>query len=64
MDDWRQLATELTAALNLGTPPIAITFGDAPPAEVDPVDDPMPPPSDDGRIARRANARVRRWRTD
>lgn len=52
MTDWRQLSSDLTAALNLGTPPIAITFGEETPAGVDPFDASMPAPTDDGRTGR------------
>jgi len=52
MTDWRRLSRELTAALNLGTPPIAITFGGEAPAGVEPFGTPMPPPTDDGRTGR------------
>ena len=51
MTDWHQLATDLTTALNLGTP-IAITFSDEAPAGVDPFDAPMPAPTADGRTGR------------
>jgi uncharacterized protein (DUF169 family) len=50
--DWPALAGELTDALNLGTPPIAITFGAAPPPEVEPFDAPTPLPTADGRTGR------------
>jgi uncharacterized protein (DUF169 family) len=52
MTDWSQLSSDLTAALNLGTPPIAITFGEEAPAGVDAFDAPMPAPTDDGRTGR------------
>ena len=52
MTDWDQLATDLTTALNLDTPPIAITFSDEAPAGVDPFDAPMPAPTADGRTGR------------
>jgi len=50
--DWSQLATDLTAALRLATPPLAITFGDQAPAGVEAFDAPMPTPTDDGRTGR------------
>jgi uncharacterized protein (DUF169 family) len=50
--DWPQLASELTDALGLGAPPIAITFATAPPAGVDAFDARMPPPLPDGRTGR------------
>jgi len=50
--DWQALADDLSNALGLGTPPIAITFTDAPPAGVDSFDDPMPDPMPDGRTGR------------
>jgi uncharacterized protein (DUF169 family) len=50
--DWHQLSTDLTAALNLGTPPIAITFDDDVPADVERFDAPRPAPTDDGRTGR------------
>src|SRR5947209_4379122 len=50
--DWSSLAAELTSSLFLAAPPVAITFSDAPPAEVAPFDDPMPAPAADGRTGR------------
>jgi uncharacterized protein (DUF169 family) len=51
--DWAQLATNLSDALGLGAPPIAITFSDARPDGVEPFDEPMPAPTpDDGRTGR------------
>lgn len=50
--DWASLAGRLSEALSPTAPPIAITFGDAPPAGVKPFDDPMPAPSPDGRTGR------------
>jgi uncharacterized protein (DUF169 family) len=52
MSDWSDLATRLSDALVLGSPPVAITFHDAPPAGIDAFDGPMPPASDDGRTGR------------
>src|SRR5260370_40109921 len=52
MPDGGRLPAVLAAALNLGTPPIAIPWGDEPPAGVDPFDAPMPAPTDDGRTGR------------
>jgi uncharacterized protein (DUF169 family) len=50
--DWSSLASELTSSLFLAAPPVAITFSDAPPAEVAPFDEPMPAPAADGRTGR------------
>ena len=50
--NWAQLASELTDALHLATPPLAITFSDAPPAGVPAFDEPMPEPLADGRTGR------------
>ncbi len=50
--DWRQLAHALTAALNLASPPLAITFSAKPPPGVPAFDEPMPPPLSDGRTGR------------
>jgi uncharacterized protein (DUF169 family) len=50
--DWSQLAAELGSALHLGSPPIAITFSNAPPPGVPAADDPMPAPMPDGRTGR------------
>jgi uncharacterized protein (DUF169 family) len=50
--DWSQLAAELGSALHLGSPPIAITFSNAPPPGVPGADDPMPAPMPDGRTGR------------
>jgi len=52
MTDWSHLAGELSDALVLATPPIAITFHDEAPAGIDPFDAPMPAPLDDGRTGR------------
>jgi uncharacterized protein (DUF169 family) len=49
---WSQLASELSDALALAAPPIAITFSDAPPEGVAAFDEPMPPPMEDGRTGR------------
>jgi hypothetical protein len=49
MTDWRRLATDLTSALNLATPPLAITFGEQAPAGVRAFDAPMPTATEDGR---------------
>jgi uncharacterized protein (DUF169 family) len=46
--DWLGLARRLSAALALGTPPLAITFRAAAP----PFDGPMPEPGADGRTGR------------
>jgi uncharacterized protein (DUF169 family) len=46
---WVRLAAELTEALDLVTPPIALTFSAAPPAGVAAFSAPMPAPADDGR---------------
>jgi len=50
--NWALLASELTDALHLASPPLAITFSDAPPAGVSPFDEPMPEPLADGRTGR------------
>ena len=52
MADWTRLAGELTDALVLGSPPIAITFHEQPPEGVDAFDTPMPAPTADGRTGR------------
>ena len=49
---WSESAAAITSALNLTTPPIAITFSDSSPVGVDPYDAPMPPPTADGRTGR------------
>jgi uncharacterized protein (DUF169 family) len=52
---WAELASTLADELHLATPPLAITFTDAPPAGVQPYADPtepMPAPLDDGRTGR------------
>lgn len=51
-DQWRALSAELTEALQLGVPPVAITFSDEPPAAVAPFDAPFPAPAPDGRTGR------------
>jgi len=50
--DWPQLAADLTAALHLAAPPLAITFSEELPAGVAPFDEPMPAALDDGRTGR------------
>jgi uncharacterized protein (DUF169 family) len=49
---WSNLAAELTDALGLEHPPIAITFAAERPSAVPPFDAPMPPPLPDGRTGR------------
>jgi uncharacterized protein (DUF169 family) len=49
---WDQLADALSRALALASPPLAISFSDAPPAGVPPFDAPMPAPMPDGRTGR------------
>jgi uncharacterized protein (DUF169 family) len=49
---WSDAADGLVAALNLRTPPIAITFSEAAPGGVAPFDEPMPEPTPDGRTGR------------
>lgn len=49
---WPALAAALSASLHLTTPPIAITFGVAPPAGVAAFDDASPPATPDGRTGR------------
>ena len=50
--DWSNLAAALSDALALNVPPIAITFTDTAPADVDPFDAPMPDALPDGRTGR------------
>ena len=50
--DWSQLAWELTSALHLASPPIAITFSEVPPEGVPAADQAMPEPAPDGRTGR------------
>ena len=49
---WSNAAADLTSALGLTTPPIAITFSNGPAAGVMPFDNPMPEPASDGRTGR------------
>jgi uncharacterized protein (DUF169 family) len=49
---WSEAAAGLTAALNLRTPPIAITFSADLPAGVAPFDDPIAETTPDGRTGR------------
>src|SRR6266849_2040201 len=51
-NDWPRLAKDLSDALALGAPPIAITFSDSVPDGIDAFDDPMPEPMPDGRTGR------------
>jgi len=50
--EYAQLAQSLSDLLSLQNPPLAITFSDKPPANVDAFDDPMPDPTEDGRTGR------------
>lgn len=50
--DWTSLAANLTDALKLGTPPIAITFAAEAPVGIPAFDEPMGTPADDGRTGR------------
>jgi uncharacterized protein (DUF169 family) len=50
--DWSALAAALVDELHLATPPLAITFSDAPPEGVAPFEEPMPEPLSDGRTGR------------
>lgn len=49
---WTELADSLSRALALASPPLAISFSDAPPADVPAFDAPMPAPMPDGRTGR------------
>lgn len=49
---WSDASAALTKALNLTTPPIAITFSESAPTGVAPFDTPMPEPTPDGRTGR------------
>ncbi len=49
LDHWSESADAITLALNLTTPPIAITFSDSSPGGVKPYDAPMPEATPDGR---------------
>ena len=51
-NNWSELASELTSTLHLATPPLAITFSDAPPQGVAPFSEPMPGALPDGRTGR------------
>ena len=50
--NWSDLASDLTDALHLATPPLAITFSDAPLEGVAPFAEPMPDALSDGRTGR------------
>jgi uncharacterized protein (DUF169 family) len=50
--DWPGMARQLTEALALSAPPIAITFTAERPDGVEAFDDPMPDATDDGRTGR------------
>ncbi len=50
--DWPSLAAALSDTLHLSTPPLAITFSDAPLDGVPMFDEPMPAPLLDGRTGR------------
>jgi uncharacterized protein (DUF169 family) len=49
---WSDASAALIAALDLRTPPIAITFSASAPAGIVPFDAPMPAPTPDGRTGR------------
>lgn len=49
MNGWPDLSRRLAEALHLGAPPLAITFGAAPPPGVPAFDDPIPEALADGR---------------
>ena len=50
--DWKALAGDLQGALHLAVPPVAITFSEQRPDDVAAFDDPVPPPTPDGRTGR------------
>jgi uncharacterized protein (DUF169 family) len=50
--NWSQLASDLVSTLHLASPPLAITFSDAPPDGVAPFEEPMPDSLPDGRTGR------------
>ncbi len=50
--DWGRLSSELSDALGIDVPPIAITFLSYIPEEIAAFDAPMPPPTPDGRTGR------------
>lgn len=50
--NWRALSEELSGALHLAVPPIAISFGDSAPEGVEAFDEPMSDPTPDGRSGR------------
>jgi uncharacterized protein (DUF169 family) len=50
--DWKSLASELSALLKLQSPPLAITFSKEAPAGARPYDAEMPEPAADGRTGR------------
>ena len=50
--DWHAHAAALAETLGTDVPPVAITFTDAPPEGIPAFDDPMPPPTPDGRTGR------------
>jgi uncharacterized protein (DUF169 family) len=50
--NWSQLASDLASTLHLASPPLAITFSDAPPEGVAAFDEAMPDALPDGRTGR------------
>jgi uncharacterized protein (DUF169 family) len=52
MPDWAALADRLSRALELSSPPVAITFADAPPPGIERFGAPMSEPAPDGRRGR------------
>lgn len=49
---WTELSERLSGALHLSVPPVAISFEDAPPADIPSFDEPMSDPAPDGRTGR------------
>ena len=50
--DWRALSDGLMQRLGTDVPPIAMTWSDEVPPAIEAFDDPMPPPTPDGRTGR------------
>ncbi|MGH9046439.1 MAG: DUF169 domain-containing protein [Acidimicrobiales bacterium] len=50
--NWAELADRLVGVLQLATPPVALSFADAPPTGIDRFDAPMSAPAADGRRGR------------
>ena len=52
MNNWKEISSEITTLLNLQSLPIAITFSNVVPSEVQQYEGNMPEPTSDGRTGK------------